>query len=183
MSPARIRKKLFAVLSDVELEDRGVLLKFAPSGGGPARIEDPVPLSAPGEMTTVYGVGRLIRLMRAARVRVPDDPYALALDRSRLLELLRRCVGAEVRLHVDRRLRRVLRLWTESGVQRIGDLIDWLETEDRLSIRRHGARDPLHVLKRDLIRYETNTEEEYVVVSIEAAPTIRSGGVFELAHP
>ena len=183
LSRARIRRKLLAVLSGIELEAEHLVLSFAPRGKGPLRIEDIVPLSAPGEMSTVYGVGRLIRLMRAARVPVPRDPYALAHDRERALELLRRCLGVEVQLHVDRRLQRVLTFWTESGVQTVGGLVDLIETPDRLSIRRRGGRSLLHVPKRDLIRFETSTEDEFIVVSIEAERSTQPNAASELAHP
>ena len=163
-----IRRKLVAALSGVELEGDRIVLAFEPRAGRPARIEDRVRLARPGELATVYGVGRLIRLLRAARMRVPRDPYALALDRARALELLRKCLGTEVLLHVDRRLKRVLTLWTESGVERVDDLVDYAEDADFLSVRGRGGGAPLRISKRDLVRYETGAEDAYVVVSIES---------------
>jgi len=166
-----MRRKLVAVLSGAQLESERLRLCFAPSGGHPSQIEDRIRLGRPGELATVYGVGRLIRLLRASRIRVPRDPYALALDRPRALELLHKCLGARVQLHVDRRLQRVLTLWTESGVERVLDPIDYAEDPDRLYVRQRNGRTPLQFFKRDLIRYETGTTDRYVVVAIEALPS------------
>jgi hypothetical protein len=66
-----------------------------------------------------------------------------------------------------RRLTRVLTIWTESGVQRIRGLLDCIETADGLAVLRREGRGTLHVSRRDLIRYETTTEEDFVVAAIE----------------
>jgi hypothetical protein len=118
-------------------------------------------------MGTVHAVGRVLRLLRAARVRAPRDPYQLVLDRVFALDLVRRCLGAPVQLRLVRRLTRVLTIWTESGVQHIRGLLDCIETPDGLSVLRRDGRGTLHVSRRDLIRYETATEEDFVVTAIE----------------
>ena len=162
------RTKLRAILSSVELDEDQIVLRFNPRAGHPAEIEDRVTLAPRLEMMTVYGIGRLLRLMRAARIKPPPDPYSLAVDRQRALDLMHRCLGTEVRLHVDRRLERVLTLWTDSGIERLGGLLDYTETPDYLSVTRRGARSVLHIAKRDLIRFEAATQTEYVIVSVES---------------
>ncbi len=80
----------------------GTLLRvfFVPLRGYPREIEDRVPLGPAGEIATVKGIGRLLRVFRAGRVRVPPDPYQLGADPQRAAELVLRCQGARVELRV-----------------------------------------------------------------------------------
>lgn len=156
-----------AVLCAAELDGDLLVLRFAPRGGHAREIEDRVALSDHGDMGTVHAVGRVLRLLRAARVRAPRDPYELLRDRPAALELARRCLGAPVQLRLVRRLTRVLTIWTESGVQHIRGLLDCIENPDGLSVLRRDGRATLHIPRRDLIRYETTTEEDFVITAIE----------------
>ena len=70
-----------AVLCGAEQDGDLLVLRFAPRGGHAREIEDRVPLSDHGDMGTVHAVGRVLRLLRAARVRAPRDPYQLVRDR------------------------------------------------------------------------------------------------------
>jgi hypothetical protein len=164
----RATKSVRAVLSAAELEGDLLVLRFAPRGGHAREIEDRVPLSAQGDMGTIHAVGRVLRLLRAARVRAPGDPYRLVRERDFALDLARRCLGAAVQLRLARRLTRVLTIWTESGVQQIRGLLDCIETADGLSVLRRDGRGTLHISRRDLIRYETTTEEDFIVSAIES---------------
>lgn len=168
MAAASLDKKLIAVLSDASLEGPVLMLRYAPRGGRPAEIEDPILLDPAGEMATVYAVGRLLRILRAARVRVPSDPYALAAEPERALALARRCLGTPLILHTRRRLERVLVVWSESGVERFRGLVDFDETSEGLLIRRRGGGARMLIRKSEIIRYETSSEEEFVVQSVEA---------------
>ena len=152
----------------MELEGDLLVLRFAPRSGHTREIEDRVRLSAQGDMTTIHAVGRVLRLLRAARVRAPQDPYRLVHEREFALGLARRCLGTAVQLRLVRRLTRVLTIWTESGVQHIRGLLDCIETADGLSVLRREGRGALHIARRDLIRYETTTEEDFIVSSIES---------------
>ena len=153
----------------VEVEAESVIVRFAPRRGHPAEIEDRIRVAPHGEMSAVYGVGRLLRILRAARVRAPEDPYSSCADPERAAELLMKCRGTIVDLHVARRYDRGLTLWTESGVERIGGVVDYVETSDALQVRRRGGRSVMHIAKDSLIRYELTSEEFYEVTSIEAA--------------
>jgi hypothetical protein len=163
----RASKSIRAVLCAAELEGDLLVLRFAPRSGHTREIEDRVPLSAQGDMATIHAVGRVLRLLRAARVRAPRDPYQLVREREYALGLARRCLGAAVQLRLVRRLSRVLTVWTESGVQHIRGLLDCIETADGLSVLRRDGRGALHISRRDLIRYETTTEEDFVVSAID----------------
>jgi hypothetical protein len=164
----RATKSVRAVLSAAELEGDLLVLRFSPRSGHAREIEDRVPLSAQGDMGTIHAVGRVLRLLRAARVRAPRDPYQMVREREFALGLVRRCIGAAVQLRLARRLTRVLTVWTESGVQHIRGLLDCIETADGLSVLRRDGRGALHISRRDLIRYETTTEEDFIVSSIES---------------
>jgi hypothetical protein len=163
----RATKSVSAVLCGAELEEDLLVLRFAPRGGHAREIEDRVPLSAQGDMATVHAVGRVLRLLRAARVRAPEDPYRLVRERDLALRLAQRCLGAVVQLRLVRRLSRVLTVWTESGVVSIRGLLDCIETPDGLSVLRRDGRGALHIPRQDLIRYETTTQEDFVVSAIE----------------
>ncbi len=157
-----------AVLSSVEPDGDGLLLRFTPRSGMAREIHDRIPLGDASGLSTVHGVGRLLRLLRAARIRAPRDPYTLAQDRDLALDLARRCLGSPVRLRVERRLNRVLTVWTESGVHEFRNLLDFSEDSEGLSIVRRGGRNVVHVAKSELVRYEAATEEDYVVAAIES---------------
>ncbi len=157
------------MLISAEADGGGVIVRYAPRRGTPAEIDDRISLYPPGEMSTVNGIGRLLRILRAARVRAPSDPYVTCADPERAAELLQRCRGTILDLSVARRYDRGLTLWTESGVERLSGVIDWEETPDALEVRRRGGRSVLRIAKHTLIRFEPSSEEYYVVTSIDAA--------------
>jgi hypothetical protein len=123
-----------------------------------------------GTLAAVHGVGRFLRVMRAGRIRAPDDPYALAKDLEEAARLLNRCRGAELLLTVRSRFERVLTLWTESGVQRIERVVDFREDPGGLAVRRQGGASLLHVPRASMIRYAASTSESFEIVSVEAPP-------------
>lgn len=161
------------MVSAVEAEPEALLVRYAPERGVAPEIEDRLRLGPPGDVATIYGVGRWLRLLRAARVHVADDPYAICRDTPRALELLRRCIGSTVVLAVARRLERSLTLWTDSGVERIDGVIDFVESGDGLTVRRRGGGPLLHVPRESLIRYESGARERLEVVSIDAPTRAR----------
>lgn len=132
-----------------------------------------MPLGAEDDLATVEGVGRLLRLLRAARLRAPAEPYAMVADPEDAAALLRRCVGTTVLLHVAVRRRRDLALWTETGVERLGDVIDFGEDEAGLWVRRRGGQGLLHIPRRNLIRYSATSSQLLQVASVEPLPQTR----------
>ena len=154
--------------ADAELAT--LVVRYTPLRGSPAEIEDRIYIGRPGEVAAVYGVGRWLRLLRAGRVHVSGDPYELCRDTDRALELLRRCIGANVELLLSRRLERSLTLWTDSGVERIGAVMDFVEGADGLIIRRRGGGALMYVARESLIRFESALVERLEVVSVELAP-------------
>ncbi|MEE9280046.1 MAG: hypothetical protein V3V67_07710 [Myxococcota bacterium] len=172
MASAKPQQKLVSVVSGAEVDGAGLIVRFNPTSGNPHEIEDRIPLAPGGEMPTVYGVGRVVRILRAARIRVPPDPYRFCADPERAAELLRRCAGAVVHLHVARRIERVLTLWTEEGIERIRGVLDFFEDADGLSVRRRQGESVLFFSRKKLIRYEASSQESLEVVSVEVPPRV-----------
>ncbi len=151
-----------------------MIIRFSPRSGTPHEIVDRIPLSPQGEMPAVYGVGRVVRILRAARVPVPSDPYRYMADPERAAALLRRCNGVVVNLHVARRRERVLTLWTEEGIERIRGVLDFFEDGEGLSVRRRNGESVLVFSRKKLIRYEASSLETFEVVSVEVPPRVTS---------
>jgi len=158
------------VVTAADAELATLVVRYAPQRGGPAEIEDRFFIGRPGDVAAVYGVGRWLRILRAGRVHVPGDPYEVCRDTDRALALLRRCIGASVQLVLARRLERTITLWTDSGVERIGAVIDFVEGTDSLLIRRRGGGALMYVPRDSLIRFESALLERLEVISVELPP-------------
>ena len=161
-------KRLSAVVSGASAELDTLAVRYTPTRGWPAELVDRIPLGPPGELATIAGVGRWLRMLRAARVSVDGDPYAICSDVERAAALARRCVGTTLTLVVARRLERTLTLWTDSGVQHFNAVIDFTESVEGLWIRRRGGGPVLHVPRETLIRFEPASQEHLEVVSVDA---------------
>jgi len=158
------------VVSAADAELATIVVRYAPQRGSAAEIEDRIFLGRPGDVAAVYGVGRWLRILRAGRVHVKGDPYELCRDTGLALELLRRCIGASVQLIVARRLERTLTLWTDSGVERIGAVMDFVESADGLLVRRRGGGALMHIPRESLIRFESALLERMEVISVDVPP-------------
>jgi hypothetical protein len=144
-----------------------VTVRFEPLRGDRTPIEDRVRLEPRGELSAIEGVGRILRILRAARVQAPNNLYELADRPEKVAALLRRCVGARVLLHVARRIERVLTVWTEMGVERIEGVVDFGEDGDGLWVRRKGGQSVLRIPRGSLIRFESSSIPHPEVVSVE----------------
>jgi hypothetical protein len=158
------------VVTAADAELATLVVRYAPLRGSPTEIEDRIYIGRPGEVAAVYGVGRWLRLLRAGRVHVTGDPYELCRDTDRALELLRRCIGANVELSLARRLERSITLWTDTGVERIGAVMDFVEGADGLIIRRRGGGPLMYVARESLIRFESALLERLEVISVDLPP-------------
>ena len=156
-------------MASAEADGVGVLVRFTLKRGKPSEVVDRLDLATSGDMPAVAGVGRLLRILRAGRIKPPDDPYQLGHTPERAAELVARCAGAEVQLQLRRRTRRALTVWTEDGVEEIPDLLDCSEDGHGLWVRRLGGRSQLHFPKQKLVRFETRAEASWEVVSVDAA--------------
>jgi hypothetical protein len=154
-------------VAGVEVDGFALRVRFAPLSGHAGEIEDLIPLGPRGSLTAVKGIGRLLRILRAGRMRVPSDPYTLGDDPQRAAELLLRCLGATVALTLARRFERVLTIWTESGVERIQGVIDYSEDAEGLSVSRRGGGRALTIPRHSLIRFAPSSTEHFEVISVE----------------
>jgi hypothetical protein len=170
MPRAAATKKLACVLREAEADGTTLRVRFTPVRGNPPEIEDRIPLGPIDAEGVVSGVGRLLRLLRAGRVRAPRDPYALHDDPEAAAELVRRCKGAIVQLELQRRLELALTIWTEAGVEKITDVLDFHEESEALVVRRRGGQSPLRIPRESLIRYESTTLSRLEVISVANLP-------------
>ena len=154
-------------VAGAELEGTALVVHYSPVRGYPPQIDDRMVFGPHGDVAMVNAVGRFLRLLRAGRVRAPDNPYALYNDLDTALELALRCLGARVELKVQRRFDRALTVWTESGVEKIGGVLDCQEDGDALAVRRRGSQSLLRIPRKSLIRYELATREYLEVVGVE----------------
>jgi hypothetical protein len=157
-----------ASLIEAFAERRGVGVRYQARAAGGRELRDHLRFGPRGTLAAVHGVGRFLRLMRAGRMRAPEDPYALAADLELAAQLLNRCRGAELVLMVRTRWERELTLWTEHGVQRIERVVDFHEDAAGLAIRRQGGASLMHVPRASMIRYAASTSESFEIVSVEA---------------
>lgn len=144
-----------------------VVVRFEPVRGDRTPIEDRVRLEPRGEMPAIEGVGRILRILRAARVRAPADLYDLENRPEEIASLLQRCVGARLYLHLAKKIDRVLTVWTEGGVDRIEGVVDFGEDGEGLWIRRKGGQSLLRVPRGSLIRFASSSVPRPEVVSVE----------------
>ena len=166
MPRATETKKMFCVIRDAEADGSRLVVRLTPVRGNPPEICDRICMGPERDLQTVNGVGRFLRLLRAARMRAPKDPYALHDDLELAAELVRRCRGTTVQLEVRRRLELVLTLWTEAGVERIANVLDVQEESQALAVRRRGGHSVLRIPRDSLIRYESATLASLEVVSV-----------------
>ena len=137
-------------------DDLCLIVHYEPTLGSPGQIDDRIALGPRGEIAAVNGIGRLLRILRAGRVQAPKDPYALASHPEDAAALINRCRGARVRLNVARRFERVLTVWTDAGVDRIREVVDFGEDHEGLWVRRTGGRSVLRIPRRTLIRFASS---------------------------
>jgi hypothetical protein len=160
-------RKLAALVVGAEPDGAGVVIRYAPVRGARSELEDRVSLVAGGDLASVHGVGRVLRVLRAGRVKAPADPWELGDDPESTAALLCRCRGALVMLHVARRFERVLTIWTDQGVSRIDHVIDVTEDAAGLSVLRRGGDRALRIPRRSLIRFAVSTREHPEIISVE----------------
>ena len=163
-------RKLDARIVAAEPCTEAVLVHFTAQRGAVRELSDHVPLGPPGSLAEVHGVGRVLRLLRAGRIRAPDDPQWLTRDPAVTAELLDRCRGAHVVLGVKRRFERALTVWTETGVERIERVVDFREEAGGLAIWRQDAHSAIRLPRDRVIRYATSRADALDILSVEVPP-------------
>jgi hypothetical protein len=159
-------RKLTCTLLSADVDGGRVRIRLKPLRG--AEVSDWIAFEPRGEPVAVRSVGRFIRILRAGRIRVPDDPYALGADLPLAADLLNRCHGTRMRVHLKRRIERTLTVWTEYGVERMERIVDFEEVDAGLIVRRRGRNSALSIPRGSLIRYEASSSESNEIVAIES---------------
>jgi hypothetical protein len=149
----------------------GVALVFRAEEGPRAigRIDDFACLDETLSVETALGVGKVLRLLRAARIAAPPEVDSLKGDPSRAATLLERALGTSVRLEVRPRSRVRFTVWTESKVESVSDVAEVLEDESAYLILRLGGRFPVRLPREKVVRQRIESETWYEVTSIERA--------------
>ena len=150
--------------------------ELTPGRGLPDRIEDLAALGPELDLASVRGVGKVLRLLRAARLSAPDDPRRLLGRVHATCVRLERALGTPVMLHLRSRLRVRFRAWTETGVEEVEDVAEVVEETDAYWVLRRGGLLPVHLPRSQVVRTLIERETCFEVLHIERAePTQRTG--------
>lgn len=149
-------------------ERTGAVLRFDPLTGrlGTDRIEEWVELGPDRSVEATVGIGKVLRILRVARVAIAGSVEDLVEDPEHLFELLERAQGTELRLILRRRSRLHFLVWTEEGLERVEDVSEVEETDDAYVARPRGARFPRRFPRESVIRQKTETERWLEIVEI-----------------
>jgi hypothetical protein len=147
----------------------GVWLRFEPMRprSEEGRVEDWADLGPALTLPAVQGLGKVLRMLRAARVAAPRDPLGLVGQHDQAADLLRRAVGTEVRLALRARTRVRFLVWTERGVETVHDVEDVVTLPDAYVVRRIRGRFPLRFERSAVIRQRTESERWHEILDIE----------------
>jgi len=134
---------------------------------GLARIEDLVALGPQLDLETVAGLGRALRVLRAARVAAPGELEDWVGRDAELLERLQRAAGAPLVLELRPRSRLRFTAWTDAGVETLEDVADVHESPDAWWVTRRHGRFPVRVPRDAVVRQRTDCERWYEVLDIQ----------------
>jgi hypothetical protein len=149
----------------------GLWLRFEPLRPRPedGPMEDWADLGPALTVPAVQGLGKVLRLLRAARIAAPRDPLGLVGQADLAAQLLTRANGLEVRLEVRPRTRLRFLAWTERGVETVHDVEEVIEEDDAFLVRRLRGRFPLRFERSAVIRQKVESERWHEILDIERA--------------
>ncbi|MCG8588381.1 MAG: hypothetical protein MJE66_03750 [Proteobacteria bacterium] len=149
----------------------GVWLGFLPRAAriDIDRIDHYAHLGPELEVSAIEGLGKVLRILRAARVAAPRDPKALCGREREAAELLRRAVGTSLVLELRPRSRLRFVAWTENGVETVDHVTEVYESPDAYLVMRRRGRFPVRVPRDVVVRQRTECERWYDVLAIERA--------------
>jgi hypothetical protein len=147
----------------------GVWLHFEPLRPrlGEGRIEDWADLGPALTLPAVQGLGKVLRLLRVARIAAPREPLALVGRTDHAARLLTRAIGTPVRLELRPRARVRFLVWTERGLETVNDVEEVIEAEDAYLVRRRRGRFPLRFERASVLRQRTESERWHEILDIE----------------
>ncbi len=133
-------------------------------------IEDFADLGPDLCVPSVAGLGKVLRILRAARLAVPSDKEAFLGEPIMVAEKLERAFGTNLSLKLRERSRIRFTAWTEDGVETIHHVAEVVEAPDAYFVTRHSGRFPVRVPRSTLLRQSTECERWFEVVDIQRAP-------------
>jgi len=147
----------------------GVVLEFQPVRArlDVETIRDFAELGPSLTIPAVAGLGKVLRILRAARLVGPPDPLAWVGCTAEVCARLERARGTRLLLSVRRRARVSFVAWTERGVETVRDVVDVVEQGDELVVLRGGSRTPVRFPRAAVSRRRTERERWYEVIGIE----------------
>jgi hypothetical protein len=172
MPPTRHVRAVFDRVEPVFEEGQmGVEIGFRPSSSrfGAERIDDFADLGPELSVPAVAGIGKVVRILRAARIAAPRDPMSLAGRMDLAVSLLEKARGREMRLEVRSRSRIRFAAWTESGVETLENVSEVIERDRELLVMRHGGRFPVRFDLDQVVRRVTETQRWFEVLGVERA--------------
>jgi hypothetical protein len=170
MPSSRRAQATFAGVTGVREESAcGVVLQFRPQRSrlDVDSIEDFAPLGPEWCIPAVSGLGKVLRILRAARMITPRDPTILLGQVEIVTALLEKAVGTPVALVLRPRSRVRFTAWTDGGVQTVDHVSEVVEAPDAYLVLRRGGRYPVRIPRDEVIRRQTECERWYEVLEIE----------------
>lgn len=133
------------------------------------QVDDHASLGPELDIPAVAGLGKVMRILRAARVSAGGDIESILGRRDHILELLARASGTMLVLELRPRSRVRFTAWTDAGVETVDDVNEVLEAPDAWLVTRQRGRFPIRVPRDAVIRQRTDCERWYEVLEIERA--------------
>lgn len=133
------------------------------------RVDDYAHLGPAVSVVAVEGVGKVVRLLRAARLAVPREPLDLLGRADDTAARLEKALGCNVRLEVRPRSRIRFTAWTESGVETVDDVAEVVEGESAYLVTRRNGGFPVRIEREAVVRRQTECERWLEIVGVERA--------------
>jgi hypothetical protein len=115
----------------------------------------------------VAGIGKILRILRAARISAPREEADLVGQEERVQSLLERAVGTQLALGLRPRSRIRFEALTEEGPIAFEDVQEVIETPEEYVVVRKLGRFPTRVPRASVVRQQTDCERWFEVVEIE----------------
>jgi hypothetical protein len=168
-APRRVRATFSDVSPASTSDGDGVELEFRllRKSQGMDVITQFAPLGPDHCIPVVSGIGKVLRILRAARIATPGGSTALLGQVELASELLERALGTALVLELRPRSRLRFEFWTEESIDVIENVSEVVETPDAYLVLRTGGRFPVHIARNEVIRQHTETQRWFEILSIE----------------
>jgi len=165
----RVRATFAAVRPGGTVDEVGVELDFRleRKSLGVEIISDFAQLGPEHCIPAVSGLGKVLRILRAARIATSPDQSRGLVAVDAVVEQLERAVGTPLVLEIRPRSRIRFLAWTEESVEVIENVLEVVETPDTYFVSRRLGRYPVRVPREKVIRQLTETHRWFEILSIE----------------